>query len=116
MNVDEVQDNIFEYVAQEFPNLEIEDLHEITEVVGLGWDWKEENLPYMKKYIDNKISVEDRKKIINVNIELYRKCNEDNPMDYESSIQQYIEYLNDIYEAVIWRTHCGDDEVFVWCD
>lgn len=119
MNATEVQDTIMEELIYEFPRLTMETVSEIADVVGEGWDWKEELIPNMKKYIMQGIGVYNKAEFIDCDDELY----DDSRRDMDS----YIENLQSKYCCVCWEGEqyksadddCGIDEietVYVWCD
>ena len=123
MNVEEVQDIIVQELQHEFPRLTLETICDIADIIGNGWDWEEESLPYMKKYIQTGIGLYDEKEFISCDDELYEKSLKDKEMVMDT----YIGLLQDKYECVCWegtlykRTddNCDLDEtetIYIWCD
>lgn len=117
MESDEVQDTIVDYISREFPRLTLESVCDIADIVGEGWEWDEEFVPHMEKYITNSIGIYTKDEFIQMDEDLYRKAEED--------ISQYIDYLQDRYQCVCYECtrYASKDiddytleNVFAWCD
>ena len=123
MEIEDIQDIIMQELQYEFPRLTLETIGEIADIIGDGWDWKEELIPYMKKYIRTGIGIYNKKEFISCDDELYEKSLKDKEMVMDT----YIEFLQDKYECVCWEgsiyksvnNDCDLEEterIYVWCD
>lgn len=119
METEEVQDIIVEEITYEFPRLTVETVCDIADVVGQGWDWEEELIPSMKKYIKNGIGIYSKQEFIDCDDELYD--------DSDKDMDIFIENLQSKYCCVCWQAeqykesedNCDIDEtetIYVWCD
>ena len=122
MTPEEVQDTIVETINQEFPTLRLETVCDIADIVGDGWDWKEEHLPQMKKYVQNRIGIYTKEEFITIDDELYEK-NKKLFQDHEDMIMDgYCQDLMDKYHCVTWvdekyKTASEElEKAYIWCD
>lgn len=121
MEAEIVEQIILNHIENEFPKLSFETVSEIMEVVGNGWEFKESNIQYMKKYIDNRITTHSRNEFINKDLDLYHKACECYPNDNNMVMDKYCSDLMNKYECVCWigETHNPQnkiEEIYVWCD
>lgn len=127
MTPEEVQDKIVELIQYEYPRLRLETVCDIADVVGEGWEWDEECLPSMEKYVKNGIGIYTKEEFITMDDELYEKAQkqyEDNP---DMVMDMYCEDLMDKYQCVAWvdeRYKSSEDNryieetepAYIWCD
>ena len=117
---------LFDEISKNFPQLDIEDVTELTSFVAELYESKDENLQKMKEYISSKVSLRNRKAVINYNVELYRHCCEKHLDNGKEAMNQYIEELQHFSCLKIWETKAyytnsesfsGEyKQVFVWCE
>lgn len=122
-----VEQSLFDIICLQFPQLDIEDVSELISIVSNSFELKKQNIPLMEKFVNERISLEDRKTLINYNIELYRNSCEKNYDKGDEAMEHYIEQLQDTYGVKIWKTQgyfsdpekfdCGEyKEIYVWCE
>lgn len=125
--MEEVETFVFRRISQEFPQLDIDDIHELMDIVAKNYELNEDNVVKIEKYISEKIIVDDRKSFINTDLDLYHQCCESNVDDGEAAMNDYIERFKEKYGFSAWKTRgyfsdpekfdCGKyKEVFVWCE
>lgn len=127
MSKEDVERELFQIIELNFPQLGLEDVLELVEIIGKLYGFDETNIPKMEEYVLSKVSLRERKAVINYNIELYRSSCEKHLDDGESAIKDYIERLQKSYGSTIWKTKayfsdpekfdCGEmKEVYIWCE
>ena len=121
-----VEQSLFDIICKQFPQLDIEDVTELIGIMSNYFEFKEQNIPMMEKFVNEDISLEDRKSLINYNIEMYRDSCEKNYDNGDEAIEHYIKQLQATYGVRIWKTqgYFSDPEkfdsgeykdIYVWC-
>lgn len=127
MDSEEVQDLIIGLITYEFPTLRIETVCDIADIVGDGWDWREEYLPQMEKYVQNNIAIYSKEEFVELDEGLYDKALELHQDNQDMVMDSYCEILMDRHQCVVWAderfapsdSSCNDEElvpIYVWCD
>ena len=122
----EIEDYVLNRIAQEFPQLNLEDIGKLSHIVCNSYELKKDNIGRIDKYISEKIIMDSRKDFINTDLELYHQCCENNFDDEDSAMDEYIEKFKEKYGFDVWKStgyfsspdkfECGEyKEIFIWC-
>lgn len=123
---EEVEDFVRTQLEKQFPQLDIDDIFELMDVISKRYEFKDDNIVRIDKYISEKIIMDDRKSFINTDLDLYHQCCENNYDDKDGAMDEYIKRFRAKYGFDVWKSQgyfsdpekfgCGEyKDVYIWC-